>query len=515
MPAEVTAAAAAGAGCTLVSREGDEMQWECPTGWAAARFLYDLAQGDADDPLVRRVASSILRRARSSRSAAAAAQDFVQGSIRFAREEGERFQAPKETIKTGVGDCDCHARLLAGILGAMGVPWRLAFLHRGRGPLHVVVQALLDGEWTWLETTVRRRGATYGTTLLGEHPIRAAQRAGIMRTDIGQGMQEVTMGGPIGVEGGTVYRMRVGVLASYDSLPDRPELCLYRALSELGFRDVTVWLETRNLPVDFPEHAREPMPEVEWTAWAEGMWGEPESRMIDLPAVCRDGELPIVLDDVTASHSVRWQAHDEAPAATIGDFPGVLPTAKKTDAEILSRGRETLRQALVQSGIAAPREEALFWLLGIAWGESRLGSTPDWGDSNNWGAVTFVDRSPMREWGFLAHADHDAQGRAVTYKFQKYPSQLEGAKGFLRVILRGNVPNALRTGTPTDVARAMFENRYYTGVSGSADDRIRAYASLITNSAAYVKKKLSPMGPVVQLAPWLALAGAIWYATRA
>lgn len=140
--------------------------------------------------------------------------------------------------------------------------------------------------------------------------------------------------------------------------------------------------------------------------------------------------------------------------------------------------------------------QAKAWLLGQVWGESRFGSTRDWGTSNNWGAVTYH----LRDGKFIEHADHSADGKPVVYKFQAYDTQLEAARAWLKVILRGNVPSALLHGTVRDLAAAMYANRYYTGIntdtdrdglSGTANDRIMAYEALIRNNAAFITSTLA------------------------
>lgn len=155
---------------------------------------------------------------------------------------------------------------------------------------------------------------------------------------------------------------------------------------------------------------------------------------------------------------------------------------------IIRAARATLREALrVDWPALTLSAQAETWLLGQCWGESRFGSTPDWGTSNNWGAVTYH----LADGQFVQHNDHDAHGNPVTYRFQAYPSQLAAARDWLRVLLRHDVPRALLGGTATDLARAMYANRYYTGVAGTPEERIAAYATLIRSSAAYVEERLA------------------------
>jgi len=130
-------------------------------------------------------------------------------------------------------------------------------------------------------------------------------------------------------------------------------------------------------------------------------------------------------------------------------------------------------------------------LLGLVWGENKFGTTGDWQGSNNWGSV----RCYRQDYGCIYHGDRDAQGNPVTVPFQKYPSQLEGAKGFLRTLLK--TPDeraALATSDPVVLARAMYAAHYYTGTSGTDEQRIQAYANLIRRGANTVKTLLGQPG---------------------
>lgn len=165
--------------------------------------------------------------------------------------------------------------------------------------------------------------------------------------------------------------------------------------------------------------------------------------------------------------------------------------------QIIAAARTTLDQALALDWPSLHlTDEAKAWLLGQVWGESRFGSTPDWGTSNNWGAVTYH----LRDGKFIEHADHAADGTPVVYRFQSYDSQLAAAREWLRVLMRGSVPAALEHGRVYDLAAAMFANRYYTGVNvdtdhdgvpGTARDRILAYAALIASGASFIGGELA------------------------
>ncbi len=156
--------------------------------------------------------------------------------------------------------------------------------------------------------------------------------------------------------------------------------------------------------------------------------------------------------------------------------------------EIVIAARATLDRAVALDWpTLALSDEVKAWLLGQVWGESRFGSTKDWGASNNWGAVTYH----LKDGKYIEHADHSADGKPVVYKFQAYDTQLAAARAWLRVLLRGDVPAALTRDDVRGVAAAMYRNHYYTGINGTASDRIEAYARLIERGAAFISGELA------------------------
>ena len=74
-------------------------------------------------------------------------------------------------------------------------------------------------------------------------------------------------------------------------------------------------------------------------------------------------------------------------------------------------------------------------------------------------------------------------------RFASYPSQAAGLARFLGV-MRTDAIAAAGTGNATRTAQLMFDRRYYTGVAGSREERILAYANMIRGAAAYVAGKL-------------------------
>ena len=192
-----------------------------------------------------------------------------------------------------------------------------------------------------------------------------------------------------------------------------------------------------------------------------------------------------------------------------------------TDREILEQAQATLAKAIVDlyPGLSVSRE-SFANILGLVWGENKFGTTGDWQGSNNWGAL----RCYRQDYGCIQHGDRNAQGQPITVSFQRFPSQLEGAKGFLRTLLKTSAERAaLATGDPVALARAMYAAGYYTGTTGTDEDRIQAKGALIRRDAARIKTILGQVGPQYTNSPSiasqvgtlilgsLALGTGIWY----
>lgn len=158
----------------------------CRDGWHAAQFLAALGAEDAKTEGARALADELREGHPDDRSFAEAIVAYVKGNVRFVRDRGEQFSSPGYTLEIGQGDCEDHARLVYAIAIAGGEPARFAFLHRGGGPTHAVAQLCVDGAWTWAETTVDAE--------LGEHPILAARRLGVVqsRGDITEGVRTMS-----------------------------------------------------------------------------------------------------------------------------------------------------------------------------------------------------------------------------------------------------------------------------------------------------------------------------------
>lgn len=285
-------------GCAV--REVDEeggprVRLACASPWATARLLLELAKEDVREPLIQKFAARIgsLRG-----DFAANVHTFITRSIRFEREDGEIFQAPMVTIARAAGDCDCHARLAYALLRAGGVAARLAFLHRGRGPLHVLAQAwdVPARAWRWLETTVP--GARYS-----EHPIVAARRTGVLRSDVSGQMEVVYMGEQVIVTG-SVYAMRVGFLPN-EAAEKRPkDKRVAEALARAGFEFGRL---IEAVPLGAPPSARDPVANAKETMWLRAvakMPGIPHPGYTHAPGV-RNVEFPIFGDGLVLDEP--WQ----------------------------------------------------------------------------------------------------------------------------------------------------------------------------------------------------------------
>ena len=197
------ARAAAAAGAVLLSHElvqradgswtlAGRFGFDDP--WAAARLLCILAEEDAEEPAVQEWSRSILEEVADAYGTrvddptildafAAAVHANVQSWIRFAPEEGERFQSASTTMIEGVGDCDCHARLAHALMRAQGGDSEIRFFESDGEPVHAVSAFGTSQGPLWAETTI---GAAFG-----EHPQDAYRRLGLDRTnarpDIGAG----------------------------------------------------------------------------------------------------------------------------------------------------------------------------------------------------------------------------------------------------------------------------------------------------------------------------------------
>jgi hypothetical protein len=160
--------------------------------WAAARLLCILAEEDASDPVVAAWAAHILEQTADENGLAPddpeladlfaeAVHANVKRFVRFAPEEGERFQSARTTMIEGVGDCDCHARLEHALVRSQGLPSQIVFFEDDGEPVHAVDTIGTTDGMQWAETTIDAD--------FGEHPQEAYARLGLdTRPDIGGGI---------------------------------------------------------------------------------------------------------------------------------------------------------------------------------------------------------------------------------------------------------------------------------------------------------------------------------------
>ncbi len=157
----------------------------CPDAESKIRLLDLSATSDARyDPEVRAAAVEIVRGARSTSAGdvARAIHAAVLGRCRYLGEGIETFQKASETWRSGLGDCDDHARLVLALARSVDLRCELGILRRPNGDPRHAVAKLWDGQaMQWAETTLAAR--------FGEHPIAAKTRLKASeRGDIGAGL---------------------------------------------------------------------------------------------------------------------------------------------------------------------------------------------------------------------------------------------------------------------------------------------------------------------------------------
>lgn len=182
-PREAIAAAIRQTGCVLRDDpiRGGLGAVDCPSYLARAELVDVLAWRDARyDGRIRQLALEIARGATLGRGRhvdaaelAIEVQKAVARRVRYLGEAGDVIQDAWTTWSTGLGDCDCQARLVLALLRAYGLDADLIAFHRGEAIQHVCA-ALRGprGQRHYLETTL---GPGVG---FGEHPYTAAIRLG-------------------------------------------------------------------------------------------------------------------------------------------------------------------------------------------------------------------------------------------------------------------------------------------------------------------------------------------------
>lgn len=149
-----------------------------------------------------------------------------------------------------------------------------------------------------------------------------------------------------------------------------------------------------------------------------------------------------------------------------------------------AQAREILRQAWRTVWGREPTAQELTYAAAVAYLETGYGRAGQFGTLAaqgiyNWGAL---ERKPDANGecppGTARGTD---QGSVCFYAF---PSDVAAAAAFVKLLTQSHWPViAAMRGAPIDVARAMrVSPAYYTGTSGSSEDRAQAYASAITNA---------------------------------
>lgn len=417
----------------------------CRDGWQAARLIMALAAEDSKTEGAKALAGELRKHATSDRDYAAIVQQFIKDHVTFTRDVGEVFNGPDYLLEIGEGDCEDEARLAYALAVAGGLSARLAFLHRGGPPTHAVSQVLIDGRPLWVETTVDAR--------LGEEPNAAAVRLGLVsqRSDLAR---------------------KVVFMSERDLPPVPPHFVDVNAPDQVE-RDAAALVHLGELAPD-----------------AERVVGDPTSEAFRLAVLAFQEKAGIYPDGLVGPQTRRAIAGALGQDAFGMGYVAAITNAVPKNARMVAAWPIAL-EACAAFGITGSDAVALF--LAQCWGETHYGDPASWGDSHNWGAVTYnpaVRGEPFASWGFIAHGDHDRNGNPVTYRFQAYPSDLEGAKDALRIILAGKHADAkapLVAGDADGLAEAMYRNGYFTGTKGTDADRIQSYAAMIKGALPSVK----------------------------
>lgn len=176
-----------------------------------------------------------------------------------------------------------------------------------------------------------------------------------------------------------------------------------------------------------------------------------------------------------------------------------------------AEAREIVRAAWKRVHGREPSENEIAYTQAIALLETGYGRSGQFGalaarGQYNWGAL---ERGRSADGtcpaGTAAGSD---QGRVCFYVF---PDDVSAATAFIKNLTTRHWPTVqAMQGSAEDVARAMrVPPVYYVGLSGSEEDRIRAYANAITNALHQIGAAPKAQASMsVSKMPWLLLAGA-------
>jgi len=222
--------------------------------------------------------------------------------------------------------------------------------------------------------------------------------------------------------------------------------------------------------------------------WGPPTWGP-------WAAPCAPGTVPAMVDRGDGVYVIACPP----VAADIGDpADGARQAA-----------REALREAWgAVPGLPTMTEAALQMVQAVALGgegsdgagcwTSRGSAPPCPGVCHNWaglqlpGSPTTHDGSvPACPAGSAPCTDRLADGTPFGVCFKTYASQAEGARDYLqRLLVTHGVGPVVGGGNADLVARVMYESHYFTGTSGTAEERIAAYANNIANAAERIAASL-------------------------
>jgi transglutaminase-like putative cysteine protease len=164
--------------CVPIAKNGSETLFSCENPWEWANLLCELAKKDEQALAVRWLASAFSHVPQEQQPQAVL--EFVQKTITYQDDrpspwtqldQAERFSGPETTLALGFGDCDDSARLVRGILRALGWDARLVFFGPKSYPAHVTAAIRTTDEtnpWYWLDASLPAKP--------GEHPISAKKR---------------------------------------------------------------------------------------------------------------------------------------------------------------------------------------------------------------------------------------------------------------------------------------------------------------------------------------------------
>lgn len=189
--------------------------------------------------------------------------------------------------------------------------------------------------------------------------------------------------------------------------------------------------------------------------------------------------------------------------------------------------REILREAWTRVHGRAPTSRELLYAQAIARLETGYGRAGQFGalaarGQFNWGALE--TRAPADGVCPAGTAPGNDQGSVCFFVFS---SDVDAAAAFVRTLTKKHWPvlAAMKTGSPEDVASAMrVSPPYYTGISGSEQQKVQAYANAIASSIRAMGDPVPQRTTSPRLLPLLAGAGiaaflfrddiAKWWKTR-